>query len=156
MKSRGSTTSASASPHLRRETIPLVLSASWEAGAACGSSVLVFPLPDKIGCRAALVPELDGHQFPWLHLVQMPLEDYPRNEDRREQIGRQANGQGGRKSPHRTAAEQEQNGRRDDGGDVGRADGDPGVGKALVHGRGRRLAGAHLFPNALEDSHVRV
>jgi hypothetical protein len=41
------------------------------------SAVLLFPIP----CS------LNRHQFPWLQLVQVGIEDDPRDKDRREQVG---------------------------------------------------------------------
>ena len=86
----------------------------------------------------------------------MGIEDNARDEDRCKQIGQQADGERDREALHRPGAEDEQKGRRDDGGDVRINDGDPGVGKALIDGRRGRLAGANLLADALEDQHIRV
>ena len=86
----------------------------------------------------------------------MGINNDPRDEDCCKQVGQQTDGEGGCKSLYRAGAKQKQDGRRDDGCHVGIDDGDPGMSKTLIDGRGRRLACPHLFTDALKDQHVRV
>jgi hypothetical protein len=72
---------------------------------------------------------------PGFNLVQVRLEDHARDIHRREEVGQQDRWSAWSQTPHRAGAEQEQDGRRNDGGDVRIDDGDPGMGKALIHGR---------------------
>ena len=91
MKSRGNTTSASASPHLRRETIPLVLSLPGSCKpSASASDVSQSRSADRTvhnACRTLC--HLDRNRLARLQPVQVRIKDHPRNKDRREQVGQQ-------------------------------------------------------------------
>src|SRR5271166_946385 len=99
MKSRGNTTSSPASPHSRRETIPLVFCLP-QGRRPRAPAFLCSPPP----LRQLFTRDLNGDRFPWLQLVQVRFEDHPRNIDGGEQVGRQTKGQSHRKALHRTAA----------------------------------------------------
>src|SRR5271165_970270 len=88
--------------------------------------------------------------------VENGLENDPRHKDRREQVGRQTKAEGHSEAAYRAGAEQEQNDGRNDRRHVSVNDRDPGVSKALVHRRRRRLAVPQLLAYALEDQNVGV
>src|ERR1035441_6859395 len=99
---------------------------------------------------------LNAQWLATLMAAENELENHPRYEHRGEQVGRQTEAEGHRKSLHRTGSEQEQ----DDGGHdrryVGVDNGCPSVSETLFHRRGRRLAMAQLLANTLEDQDVGV
>ena len=86
----------------------------------------------------------------------MSVENDSRHKHRRKQVGRQTKCQGDCKALHRTAAEKEQNGRRDDGRDVSVDDRDPCMSKALIHRCRWSLACPHFFADTLKNQHIRV
>src|ERR1039458_9168425 len=99
---------------------------------------------------------LNAQWLATLMATENELENYARDEDRGEQVCRQTEAEGHSKSFHWAGPEQEQ----DDGGDDRRHvridNGCPGVSKALLHRRGRRLAMPQLLANTLEDQNVGV
>src|SRR5271165_2722351 len=99
---------------------------------------------------------LDTQCLATLMAVENGLENNSRNKDRREQVGRQAKAEGHSEAAYRAGAEQEQNDGRNDRRHVSVNDRDPGVSKALVHRRRRRLAVPQLLAYALEDQNVGV
>src|SRR5579859_510792 len=173
---RGSTTSSPTNPHLRRETIPLVLSASWERRCAqtrhsillpSGAKAPIFsrhfaarinPCPFKtrlltLAASTRSMP-LDGHHLAGLQSVQVRIENHARDKYGGEKVGQQTDGQRGCKASHRAGADHEQDERRNYCRDVCINDSSPCVVKSLVHGCRGRLAGANFFSYALEDQHV--
>jgi len=91
----------SASPHLRREKIPLVLSASWVRNS---HRLRLLMFSAALGQFAP--KKLDGHLLALPQLVQMGIENDPRDKDCREQVGQQTDGQGGCKALYRAGAKQ--------------------------------------------------
>ena len=91
-----------------------------------------------------------------IHLRQVILEDRLRHIDRGEHVGDQADGQSDGESPDRAGAEDEQEYRRNHGGDVRVDDGQKRLIKAGFDSRRCGLAIANFFPNALEYQNVGV
>src|SRR5215471_19337008 len=95
--------------------------------------------------------ELDAQGLAPLFAAQYGIKDHPRNEHCCEQIGEQAEGQRETEATDRAAAHKNQNDGRNNRGDVGVHDGDPGAAESLVHGCGRALVVAQLLADALKD-----
>src|SRR5580704_2519733 len=71
---------------------------------------------------------LDTQCLATLMAVENGFENYPRNEDRSEQVGRQTDAEGHGESAHRPGPEQEQDDGGNDSGDVGVQNRRPGMG----------------------------
>src|SRR5206468_1959240 len=91
-----------------------------------------------------------------IHFRQVVLENRPRDVNRREHVGDQADGQRNRETANRSGAEQEQEEGRNYGRDVRVDDRHERLLETGVHSRSWRLAVAQLFANALKNQYVRV
>src|ERR1022692_4066812 len=94
---------------------------------------------------------LNAQWLATLMATENELENHARDEHRGEQVGRQTEAEGHSKSFHWAGSEQEQDDGRDDGRHVGIDNGCPGVSKALLHRRGRRLEITPRLANTLAD-----
>src|ERR1700691_511218 len=99
---------------------------------------------------------LNAQRLTPLFAAQNPVEDDARNEYGREQIREQTESERDRETLHRAGSEQEQDGRRNDGGHVSVHNGDPGMAEALIHSGWRRLAVAQLFTDAFKNQHIGI
>src|SRR4029077_10263314 len=88
--------------------------------------------------------------------AQHPIKNHARYKYCGEQVGEQTEYQCRSETLYRPCTEEEQNRRRNDGGDVSIDDRDPGVAESLLHRRRRGLAISQLFPDALKNQDVRV
>src|SRR5258708_5355278 len=93
-----------------------------------------------------------AHRFTAEH----PIKNHSRNENRGKQISKQSKTQPHRETLHRPCAKNKENDRRNDRGDVGVHNRDPGMAKALLNGRRWRLPISQLFANALKNQHIGV
>src|ERR1700733_9224123 len=98
----------------------------------------------------------DAESFASLMTAEHPIKNHARDKHCGKQIRQQPEGQCGGKPFDRAGAEHEQDGRRNDGGDVGVDDRNPGVAETLFDGRGRRFAVAQLLADALKNQHIRI
>src|SRR5579859_226355 len=98
----------------------------------------------------------DAQGLAALFALQAGVEDHAGDENSGKNIGQQTKSQRDCKSLHGSGAEQEQDEGGNNRGHVGIDNRDPGLAEALIHCRSRALAVTQLFPDALEDEHVRV
>jgi hypothetical protein len=114
------------------------------------------PAPNTAGATKKTPLPLNAEGLLASAAGEFPRENRFRNEDGRENIGRQTNRQSHRKALHRTFTEQEQEGALDDSRHVGVHDSPPSLAKSRVHGRHHRFPGAQFLTDALEDQHVGI
>src|ERR1035437_4936564 len=87
---------------------------------------------------------------------QLVIENRLGNENCREHIGDQPDDQRHSESADRPLPEQEQEGARHHGGDVGVDNGPPRFVETRIHGRDDGLAGPQLLADTLENQYVRI